>query len=81
MCQGATRVCVAGSTQGIEVAGAMQVIKPLLPKSKGKEEPRALRSFSEAERLMGEDARFLRAPSRDRCTACHIIGFASDKNA
>ncbi len=45
----------------------MQVIKPLLPKSKGKEEPRALRSFSEAERLMGEDARFLRAPARDRC--------------
>ncbi|BDA46960.1 Transcription elongation regulator 1 [Coccomyxa sp. Obi] len=43
-----------------------EVIKPLLPKSKGKDEPRALRSFSEAERLMGEDARFLRAPARDR---------------
>lgn len=44
-----------------------QVIKPLLPKSKAKDEPRALRSFTEAERLLVEDTRFLRVPARDRC--------------
>ena len=48
----------------------------MLPKSKAKDEPRALRSFSEAERLMGEDPRFLRAPARDRCSLLSTQSFS-----
>ena len=49
-----------------------QVVRPLLPKqppSGGRpndDGPAELRSFPAAEKLLGEDARFLRAPPRDR---------------
>lgn len=65
-----------------------QVIKPLLPKSRSKEQPPELRSFSAAEQLLGEDARFLRTPARERCTAAltpdfsvHFVICASTRQA
>jgi hypothetical protein len=49
----------------------LQVLRPLLPKQRpgegrAGEEPAALRAFQEAERLLSEDARFLRTPARER---------------
>ena len=62
-----------------------QVIRPLLPKKRPKDardEPGALRSFPDAEKLLAEDARFLRTPARDRCapSRCCGAGFCCDSD-
>jgi hypothetical protein len=59
---------------GFSLLPLRQVIRPLLPKQRPSggrpdEGPAELRSFPEAEKLMGEDARYVRAPPRDRRAA------------
>ena len=43
------------------------MIRPLLPRKAGGEQPAALGHFAEAERLLQDDARFSRVPERERC--------------
>lgn len=67
------KTCLHASTKGKTRADrgtTLQVLRPLLPKHKPADDqpdgPSALRRFSEAEKLMQEDPRFVRAPARDR---------------
>lgn len=43
------------------------MIRPLLPRKAGGEQPAALSHFADAERLLQDDARFSRVPERERC--------------
>ena len=64
----------------MEAPDLAQVIRPLLPKKRPKDardEPGALRSFPDAEKLLAEDARFLRTPARDRWVSS-CISFSRD---
>jgi len=59
------RAC-ARAARTTRAAGA-QVIRPLLPRAAGGEQPAALGRFPEAEALLQDDARFSRVPAHERC--------------